>query len=62
MANSTENVVLVEVITPVQSVTRIARIVRTYISARRAQQDLDLLSELNPGTFYEIQTVEHIDD
>jgi hypothetical protein len=60
MANSTENFILVEV--EDQPLTRITNIVRSYLSQRRAQQDLDLLSELNPGKVYELHTVEHIDD
>lgn len=40
------------------------RLVRTYVSAQRANQDLELMSEVNTntGTFFKLVTVGHIDD
>lgn len=38
------------------------RIVRTYLSEKRAQEDLSLLLELNPDANFLLHHVDHIDD
>lgn len=59
MANSIENSLLVELDQPNG---KVLRIIRSYMSERRAQQDLELVRELNPGQFFDTLCVEHIDD
>lgn len=59
MAKANENAVLVEI---EHATGKVLRVVRSYLSERRAQEDLELLSEINRDTLYSIQTVEHIDD
>lgn len=55
-----ENTILVE-LEYGEPANKVLRVVRSYLSERRAKEDLDLLRELNPGRAYDIQTVEHID-
>jgi hypothetical protein len=40
----------------------IIRIIRTYLTAKRAEQDLALLSEVVPGTEFAVRPIDHIDD
>lgn len=61
MAKANETTVLVE-LEYGEPENKVLRIVRSYLSERRAQQDLELLREINPGHAYDIQTIEHIDD
>lgn len=62
MAKANETTVLVEMAWG-EPEHRIMRVVRTYLSHKRAEQDLELLRDLSPkGCIYEIMTVEHIDD
>lgn len=56
-----ENTILVE-IEYGEPANKVVRVVRSYLSERRAKEDLDLLRELNPGRAYDLQTVEHIDN
>lgn len=72
MANPSENFVLVEMqfgkpnpamnALAKQPVNSVVRIVRSYLSMSRAQQDHELLKETNPDKEYHIETVLHIDD
>ncbi len=40
----------------------IERVIRAYLSRRRAEEDLALLREMDPATTYEVQAVEYIDN
>lgn len=40
----------------------IKKIVRSYLSERRANQDRDLLTEANPSGTYLVLNIHHIDD
>ncbi len=40
----------------------IKRVLRVYLSQRRAEEDLALLRETDPTTTYEVLAVEHIDN
>lgn len=42
--------------------TTIAQVVRSYLSQRRAFQDLELLQEAEPQAIYDVFDVAHIDD
>ena len=55
-----ENFVLVEV-ESLNNPTPI-KVIRSYLSKPRADQDCALLEEVNQHTSYVVQTVEHIDD
>ena len=57
MAANDENYVLV-----CMSSSGISRVVRSYLSRRRAEEDLELLREMDPATSYEVQAVEYIDN
>lgn len=61
MAKSNETTVLVE-LEYGEPANKVLRVIRSYLSERRALQDLELLRELRDGKAYDIQTVEHIDD
>lgn len=61
MSKSMENAVLVELENG-ELQNKVLRVIRSYLSHRRAQEDLELLQELHPGKAYDIQTVEHIDN
>lgn len=61
MSSSIENTILVE-LEYGEPENKVLRVIRSYLSERRALQDLELLRELNPGKAYDIQTIEHIDD
>ena len=66
MTTATETCVLAEMRTitaPDGSQAETVRtIVRTYLSNRRAEQDLELMTMLQPNIAYRVFTVEHIDD
>lgn len=55
-----ENTILVE-IEYGEPANKVLRVIRSYLSERRANEDLALLREMNPGKAYDIQTVEFID-
>lgn len=59
MATTTETFVLVEMI-PIQSGQD--KIIRTYLTSNRAEQDKELLEGCNPDKAYKVLAVEHIDD
>lgn len=40
----------------------IVRVMRTYLSEKRAEQDRELLTLADPGHVYRVVAVEHIDD
>lgn len=61
MSSTIENAVLVE-LEYGEPANKVLRVIRSYLSHRRAQEDLELLRELHPGKAYDIQTVEHIDN
>lgn len=42
--------------------TKDGKVVRSYISYNRADEDLVLLQELFPGHIYKIVVIQHIDD
>lgn len=52
-----ENTVLIEI-----ESNKALRVIRCYLSERRATEDLELLRQLNPGKNYAIQSVEFIDN
>jgi hypothetical protein len=71
-----ENIILVEMDIPDQSADQvremlggtrpvptfhIKRIIRSYLSSRRAQEDMELLQEANPACRYEVRPTQHID-
>lgn len=66
MAKPNETTVLAEMRTITapdgSKVETIRTIVRTYLSASRAEQDVELLNTLLPDLPYRVFTVEHIDD
>jgi hypothetical protein len=66
MATATETYVLAEMRTITapdgSKAETIRTIVRTYLSNRRAEQDLELMNQLQPDVAYRVFTVEHIDD
>lgn len=76
MANSNETFVLVEMTVPAYKASEvkemldggrmpelfIQRIVRTYLSNSRADEDLELLQEANPQAVYRVFPVLHIDN
>ncbi len=61
MAKANETTVLVE-LEYGEPANKVVRIIRTYLSEKRALQDLELLREVHVGLAFDIQTVEHIDD
>jgi len=61
MATLTETFVLVELHTTVE-IKAIKTVVRTYLSASRAEEDLDLMAAAAPHNRFEIITVTHIDN
>ena len=66
MTTATETCVLAEMRTVTLSdgsqAETVRTIVRTYLSNRRAEQDLELMTMLQPNIAYRVFTVEHIDD
>lgn len=42
--------------------TAIKQVIRSYLSEKRADQDRDLLAEVNPSGTYIVLTIHHIDD
>lgn len=66
MTTATETYVLAEMRTVTLSdgsqAETVRTIVRTYLSNRRAEQDLELMNTLLPDLPYRVFTVEHIDD
>lgn len=66
MTTATETFVLAEMRTVTapdgSKAETIRTVVRTYLSNRRAEQDLALMNEVLPDIAYRILTVEHIDD
>ncbi len=42
--------------------TELVRVVRTYLSARRAEEDRELLALVNPDRNFRVTTVEFIDN
>lgn len=61
MAKANETTVLVELEYD-EPANKVVRIIRTYLSEKRALQDLELLREVHTRSAFDIQTVEHIDD
>lgn len=63
MATTETNFVLVEMI-PDQLTSKpvIGRVVRAYLSQRRAEEDCDLLTETFPDTSYCVLSVPYIDN
>lgn len=63
MAKTMETTILVQVEwLPTSHGKQVVRLVRTYATEKRAQEDLELLQQSNPDAMYELQTIEHIDD
>lgn len=60
MASTTETFVLIETSIPIQFNEE--KIIRTYLTSNRAEQDKELLEGCNPGKAYKVLAVEHIDD
>ncbi len=42
--------------------SNVTQVIRTYLSRSRADQDMELLSEIDPASVYAIHVVAHIDD
>lgn len=61
MATKIESTLLVE-LEYGEPQNKVLRIVRSYLTERRALEDLALLREIDTGKAYDVQTVEHIDD
>lgn len=70
MANSSETFVLVEsqriagegdIAGITRPITVIKRVVRTYLSRGRADEDVMLLRDAMPDRHFDVQTAEHID-
>jgi len=40
----------------------IKKVIRSYLSERRAEQDRDLLGDANPSSIYVVLNIHHIDD
>ena len=61
MATPTDTFVLVKATGPELNF-KIDKIIRTYLSKPRAEQDWELLSIADPNNTYRIITADHIDD
>ncbi len=61
MTTQIETFVLVQMLSPSLD-TSIARIIRTYLTAKRAEEDRELMAEANPLGIFRVLTIQHIDD
>ena len=61
MATPTETFVLVEMHTTTE-IKAVKTVIRTYLSAPRADEDLELMQEAAPHNRFEVLTVTHIDN
>lgn len=61
MANILELFALVEVDSLIEPTAIIKRIIRTYESKPRAEQDMELISEISSGARFDIIAIPHIE-